>query len=309
MLKASSMTDYRALAVTTDFWRPGGSYLDKVTDALVAKVADHDFVIISEKALSTSMGRIMDESNIVPGLNAKIISQFWMRIVWGYFLGVLCHFGPRLLQRLRQYPLAPGSRHKQVSLGYAGLLQSLLFGSEGGIDGSNLPYSYVSLPLVNACEIAQKIRHQIIKALGKHVCVIIVDTDKTYSFRNFHFTSRPKPLRGIHSSAGVVGYIVGRSFGFRRRSTPLAVAGCKLQAEEALKLANTADRVRGPGSGATVWDMAARFNVPVTAVTWEMLSEISHKPIVILRQEPTKQPSSGSAIAKHKPGLALKEKL
>jgi F420-0:gamma-glutamyl ligase-like protein len=309
MLKASSMTDYRALAVTTDFWRPGESYLDKVTDALVARVGDHDFVIISEKALSTSMGRIVDESNIVPGLNARIISQFWMRIVWGCFLGVLCRFGPRLLQRLRQYPLAPGSRHKQVALGYAGLLQSLLFGSEGGIDGSNLPYSYVSLPLVNACEIAQKVRHQILKALGKHVCVIIVDTDKTYSFRNFHFTSRPKPLRGIHSSAGVVGYIVGRSFGFRRRSTPLAVAGCKLQAEEALRLANTADRVRGPGSGATVWDMAARFNVPVTAVTWEMLSEISHKPIVILRQKPTKQLSSGSARAKNKPGIVLKERL
>ena len=309
MLKALSMTDYRALAVATDFWRPGESYIDKVTDALEKKVADDDFVIVSEKALSTSMGRIIDEGNINPGLNARIISQFWMRIIWGYFLGVLCHFGQRLLQRLRQYPPAPGSRHKQVALEYAGLLQSLLFGSEGGIDGSNLPYSYVSLPLVNACEIAQNIRHQILKALGKHVCVIIVDTDKTYSFRNFHFTSRPKPLRGIHSSAGVVGYIVGRSFEFRRRSTPLAVAGCKLQAEEALRLANTADRVRGPGSGATVWDMAARFNVPVTAVTWEMLSEISHKPIVILRQKPTKRHSSGSARVKNKPCIALKEEL
>jgi F420-0:gamma-glutamyl ligase-like protein len=278
------MTDYRALALTTDFWRPGENYLDKVTNAIENKVADHDFVIISEKALSTSMGRIIDESNIIPGLSAVIISRFWMRIIWGYFLGVLCHFGQRLLQRLRQYPLAPGSRHKQVALGYAGLLQSLLFGSEGGIDGSNLPYSYVCLTLVNTCEIAQKIRHQILKALGKCVCVIIVDTDKTYTFRNFHFTSRPKPMRGIHSSAGVVGYIVGRLFGFRRRSTPLAVAGCNLQAEEALRLANIADRVRGPGSGATVWDMAARFNVAVTAVSWEMLSEISHKPIVLLRR-------------------------
>jgi F420-0:gamma-glutamyl ligase-like protein len=67
------------------------------------------------------------------------------------------------------------------------------------------------------------------------------------------------------------------------------VNGCKLQPEEALKLANIADRVRGPGSGATVWDMAARFNVAVTAVSWEMLSEISHKPIVLLRRS-TKQP-------------------
>jgi F420-0:gamma-glutamyl ligase-like protein len=283
------MTDYRALAVTTDFWRPGENYLDKVTEAIENKVADHDFVIISEKALSTSMGRIIDESNIIPGLNARIISRFWMRIIWGYFLGVLCHFGQRLQQRLRQYPLSPGSRHKQVVLEYAGLLQSFLFGSEGGIDGSNLPYSYVSLPLTNTWEIAQKIRHQILQTLGKRICVIIVDTDKTYTFRNFHFTSRPKPMRGIHYSAGVAVYIIGRVFGFKRRSTPLAVNGCKLQPEEALKLANIADRVRGPGSGATVWDMAARFNVAVTAVSWEMLSEISHKPIVLLRRS-TKQP-------------------
>jgi F420-0:gamma-glutamyl ligase-like protein len=283
------MTDYRALAVTTDFWRPGENYLDKVTEAIENKVADHDFVIISEKALSTSMGRIIDESNIIPGLNARIISRFWMRIIWGYFLGVLCHFGQRLQQRLRQYPLAPGSRHKQVALEYAGLLQSFLFGSEGGIDGSNLPYSYVSLPLTNTWEIARKIRHQILQTLGKRICVIIVDTDKTYTFRNFHFTSRPKPMRGIHYSAGVAVYIIGRVFGFKRRSTPLAVNGCKLQPEEALKLANIADRVRGPGSGATVWDMAARFNVAVTAVSWEMLSEISHKPIVLLRRS-TKQP-------------------
>ncbi len=278
------MTDYRALAVATDFWKPGENYLDKITDALEKKVADDDFVIISEKAISTSIGRIIDESDISPGLSARIISRFWMRIIWGYFIGLLCHFGQRLQQRLRRYPLDPGSRHKQVALQNAGLSQALLFGSEGGIDGSNLPYSYVSLPLTNTSEIAEKIRHQILQTLEKRICIMIVDTDKTYTYRNFHFTSRPKPLRGIHYSAGVAGYIIGRAFGFKRRSTPLAVAGCALQAEEALRLANIADKVRGPGSGATVWDMAARFNVAVTAVSWEMLSEISHKPIVILRR-------------------------
>jgi F420-0:gamma-glutamyl ligase-like protein len=73
-------------------------------------------------------------------------------------------------------------------------------------------------------------------------------------------------------------------FKFKKRPTPLAVSGFRLQAEEALKISNIADRARGPGSGATVWDMAARFNVAVTGVSWEMLSKIRHKPIVIVRK-------------------------
>ncbi len=277
------MTDFCALAVATPFWKPGDNYLERITDALESKVSDNDIVIVSEKALSIALGRIVNEDAVSPRLNARFISVFWMRIMWGYFLGVLCHLGKRLLQRLRQYPLEPGSRHKQLALERVGLLQSLLFGSEGGIDGSNLPYSYVSLTLNNAYGIAQEVRNRIVNTLGKHVCVLIVDTDKTYTFRNFHFTPRPNPMQGIHHSGGFIGYVLGRALKLKRRSTPLAVAGCSLDAEKALKIANIADKVRGPGSGATVWDMAARFNVAVTGVSWNMLLRTSHKPIVILR--------------------------
>ena len=51
-----------------------------------------------------------------------------------------------------------------------------------------------------------------------------------------------------------------------------------------MKITNIADKARGPGSGATVWDMAARFGVEVNDVTWEMLEAIGHKPIVIVRK-------------------------
>jgi F420-0:gamma-glutamyl ligase-like protein len=277
------MTKYRALAVATGFWKPGENYLNRITDAIAKSVQNGDFVVVSEKAISTAIGRILDENKVQPSLNAKIIARLWMRVVWGYFLGVLCHFGQRLQRRLRSYPLETGSRHKQVALQYAGLMQALMFGSEGGIDGSNLPFSYVSLPLEDSSEAAEKIQHKILQTLGKRVCVVIVDTDKTYTFRNFHFTPRPTPLRGIHCAAGVTTYIAGRMFRLKRSSTPLAVAGCRLQAGEALKIANIADRVSGPGSGATVWDMAARFNVSVTSVSWDMLAEIEHKPIVLVR--------------------------
>ena len=130
----------------------------------------------------------------------------------------------------------------------------------------------------------RKSKKQIFLRLKKNVYVIIADTDKTYKFRNFYFTPRPKPLKGIQSLGGVTTYIVGRALKLKKSSTPLAVAGCGLGAGEALKITNIADKARGPGSGATVWDMAARFHVDVNGVSWEMLGAIPHKPIVIVRK-------------------------
>jgi F420-0:gamma-glutamyl ligase-like protein len=278
------MTKYSALALCTSYWKPNDAYLDRITVALQGKIEDGDFVVVSEKALSVATGNIVDEAKVEPGGNARFIAGCWMRRFWGYPLGVLCGFGVRLLGRLRNYPVMSGARHKQVSLERAGLLQALMFGSEGGIDGSNLAYSYVSLPLKNAPELAKKIQTCIRRALGKKVCVIVADTDKTYRFRNFYFTPRPQPLEGIHSFGGVFCYVMGRMLRLKRSSTPLAVAGCPLSAGEALTITNIADRARGPGSGATVWDMAARFGVGVEGVSWEMLGCVTHKPIVLVRR-------------------------
>lgn len=279
------MTRYHALPVTTDYWKPKDNYIDQIIKALEGKIKSSDFVVVSEKAISTALGYMIDESTVKPNLNSRLMARFWMRLCWGYPLGILCHFGQRLLSRLREYPLDSGSRHKQVALQYADASQALMFGSEGGIDGSNLPYSYVSLPLRNSGEIAQQIQSQIELKLRKKVCVVIADTDKTYRFRNFFFTPRPAPMKGIYSFGGVATYVVGRVFNFKKSSTPLAVAGCNLQASEALTITNIADKARGPGSGATVWDMAARFKVDINGVSWDMLGKIKHKPLVIVRKK------------------------
>jgi F420-0:gamma-glutamyl ligase-like protein len=222
------MTRYQALPLTTPYWKPGADYLNEIAKAAAGKVADGDFVVVSEKAVSTAEGNMLDESRFQPGLSARFLARYWMRVGWGYFFGVACGFGVRLLGRLRNYPEETGSRHKQAALQYAGLRQALMFGSEGGIDGSNLPFSLVSLPLKNSGTVAQDIQRTIWRRLSKKVVVIIVDTDKTYSFRNFHFTPRPNPMRGIHSKGGLVAYVVGRILGLRRRPTPLAVAGAEV---------------------------------------------------------------------------------
>jgi F420-0:gamma-glutamyl ligase-like protein len=290
-LKYRLMPKYQALAVTTKYWEPKEDFLNQIVTAVSAKVDDGDFVVISEKAIATALNNIVDESTVKPSSNAKLITRLWMRVCWGYLFSSMLGFGRQLTRNLREYPLETGSRHKQLVLQKVGLLQALMFGSEGGIDGSNLPYAYVSLPLNNGDEIAARVRKEIRTKLGKKVTVVIVDTDKTYSFRNFHFTPRPKPVKGIHANRGILAYLIGKTFRLRKRPTPLAVAGQRLSANEALKIANIADKARGPGAGTTVWKMASRFHVNVTGVTWDMLAGIKHKPIVIIRKKkPTQKP-------------------
>lgn len=276
------------MPLVTQFWTPGTNYLGAIVSAIAKHVKDGDFVVVSEKALSTAKGNMLNEANFKPSFTANILAKYWMRWGWGYFLGVTCRFGQRLLRRLRNYPIDSGGQHKQAVLQQAGLMQALLFGSEGGIDGSNLPYSLVSLPLTDAYAVAEQIRLHIQRYVGKKVAVIIVDTDKTYTFHNCHFTPRPHPFKGITSKGGLVVYLISKLFKLRKRPTPLAVAGCTMPAETALVIANVADRARGPGSGATVWDMAARFKVSATGVNWQMLESIKHKPIVLVRRAPSK---------------------
>jgi len=257
--------------------------VQKILDNVRGKIENGDFVTISEKAISTASGNIFDESKVHPSKLAHFIARYWMRYVWGYLLGVFCRLRKKTITRLRIYPVVEGGAHKQVALEQAGFWQALAYGSEGGIDGSNLPYSYVSLPLKNARCIAERIRERLAKELGTTVNVIILDTDKTYSFRNFHFTPRPKPIDGIHSCNGVAAYMIGRFLKLRRRATPIAMVGCKISAEEALEIAELANRTRGFGAGRNVWDMAEAFDVSLTNVTWNMLDRVEHKPIVIVR--------------------------
>jgi len=277
------MVKYKALAIATKYWRPEENYLEEIIAGVRGQISNGDFVVVSEKAISTAISNIVNENTIKPSLCAELIANYWMQIVWGYLLGPLCHFREGLLRYLCEYPVEMGSRHKQVALQQAGLLQALMFGSEGGVDGSNLAYAYVSLPLSNADEIAEKIRDTIRLRLGKNVFVMIVDKDKTYSFRNFHFTPRPKPMKNIHSFGGFITYVIARMFKLKKRPTPIALVGCKTSVEEALKIANIANRVRGFGSGKTVWDMAEKFKVDLTGVSWEMLETVKHKPIVLIR--------------------------
>jgi F420-0:gamma-glutamyl ligase-like protein len=275
---------YKCFTRKTSYWRPGTDYMQKIIDNVREKIENGDFVTISEKAISTASGNILDENKVHPSKLAHFIAKYWMRYAWGYLLGVFCRLRKKTITHLRSYPVVEGGAHKQLALEHAGFWQALMYGSEGGIDGSNLPYSYVSLPLKNARYIAERIRERLEKELGTTVNVMILDTDKTFSFRNFHFTPRPKPIDGIHSCNGIAAYLTGRFLELKRRATPIAVAGCKISVEKALEIAELANRARGFGAGRNVWDMAEAFSVSLTSVTWNMLDRVEHKPILIVRK-------------------------
>jgi len=275
---------YEIIALVTRLWRPGEDYVKQIIDALRGKVKDGDIVTVSEKAISTASENIIDESTVNASLLAKFLAKHWMRLAWGCVLGRLCHLRKKTIRRFKSYPIEEGGKHKQVALEKCGFLQALMHGSEGAIDGSNLPYSLVSLPLKNASQVADQIRERIQNELGRRVVVMIIDTDKTYSFRNFYFTPRPTPIQGIQSHGGFFAYFFGRLFRLKKRATPIAISGSKMGAEEALQAAETANKARGFGAGQNVWDMADYLKVSLTGVTWEMLEKIEHKPIVILRR-------------------------
>jgi F420-0:gamma-glutamyl ligase-like protein len=270
-------------AIRTRYWRPGEDYLEAITQHAAKYLKPGCVLVLSEKALSTARGNIVDESLAKPGLLAKVIATFWMRAIWGYVLGPLCRFKPATLERLRRFPKKEGAAHKQVVLDAAGFLQALKYGSEGGIDLSNMPYAYACLPLQHPEEVARQIQERLARETETDVTVIIADTDSTFTFHDSHFTAHPHPLEGI-TPLGLGAFILGRALKVKQRATPLAVAGSKITVKEALRLAEVAHHVRGYGAGRTVWDMADRFNVDTSDVSWEMLDEDAHFPLVLIRR-------------------------
>lgn len=274
---------HKFLVVRTRYWKPNDDYVNEIVRALKGKIREGDIVVVSEKAVSTATNNIVDESRVEPSFTAWFLSRFWMRYVWAYVLGPISNTRKKTILHFKNYPIREGSAHKQVVLQHCGFLQALAHGSEGGIDGSNLPYSYVSLPLEEAPRAVKTIRSCLKERLSVDVAVMIADTDKTYSWRNFHFSPRSGTISGIRSIRGVAGYVLGRVLRFKKRATPLAISGTRMSVQEALDIAELASRARGFGAGRTVWEMAGNLDVSLTDVTWEMLEKAKHTPLIVVR--------------------------
>lgn len=277
------MYNFKYIKIQTKYLLPGDPYDSIIINAIRSKIRNGDIVVLSEKALSVAIGNIADESKIHAGLFAKLIVLVWMRIIWPYFLGRIAKLIPKTINRLRSYPLDYGARHKQLALWRVGFLQALRHYSEGGIDGSNLPYAYVALPLKNPQEVANKIRAKIRNELNVRVTVIIVDGDTTYSWNNLHLAPRKVHVKGLIHFGGFLTFIIGRMFNGKRSNTPIAISGMHIPLPLLLKLSRRSHKIRGYGAGLTVWDMIRRFKTSIDGVTPKMLMTVPHYPIVIIR--------------------------
>jgi len=280
--------------IKTGYWKPGTNAINEITSALSNGLDDGDIVVVSEKALATAQGLVIDESEIEPGSMARLIAKYWERKVWGGPLGRITKLKQRTLENLRNYPIMEGAAHKQLALRRMGLLQALRHYSEGGIDASNLPYSLVSLPLPNPRETASLIMETLQEVNGRDVTVMIVDGDATFSWRNLHLAPRRVNFPGLIHAGGFLIFVVGRCLGLRARPTPIAYAGEVINPDRALWLAAAANRARGSGAGGTVWGMSRRFGTKLNGVSLDMLEEVEHVPVVVLRftEDPQKISSS-----------------
>ncbi|MBS7619903.1 coenzyme F420-0:L-glutamate ligase [Candidatus Bathyarchaeota archaeon] len=273
----------KAIKIITGYWKPGTDYLSEIASKVAPLVQDGDIVTVSEKAIVTSKGLIIDESRVQPSSLAKFLSKYWMRLAWGTPIGYLTRLKPRTRARLRNYPIEAGALHKQTVLRRVGFLQSLRHYSEGGIDASNLPFFYVSLPLPNPEFEAEKIRQVLEKSLNKKLTVMIVDGDTTYSWRNLHLAPRRVNVPGLIHFGGFLTFVIGRMLNLKPRSTPIGLSRNLYNPDWCLTLAEIAHRVRGDGAGRTVWDMEETFRSPSESITWEMMERVEHAAVVLLR--------------------------
>ena len=51
---------YRTVTVTTGCWKPGEDCLLRIVDSIEDKIRDGDIVTVSEKAMSTALGNLVD---------------------------------------------------------------------------------------------------------------------------------------------------------------------------------------------------------------------------------------------------------
>ncbi len=274
-----------ALPVKTKYWKPKEPFLLYICKKLKNRVSSGDIIVFSEKALSTALNNIYDESAIRPSIIHKLAAFLIMKVLWGLILGKIAKLKQETIKWIKEAPINEVSAHKALTLRIGGLLQVLKPSSEAGVDTSNVPYTYVSLPLVK-CSIAETLRRALQKCLGKNVSVMIVDSDRVYVHKrlNLALASRITCVRGLRNY-GVLSYFLGRTFRdfFYPRATPVMYSGVKIDLRLLLEVAEVADKVRGVGAGRTVFEMARRFGVGVGEVTWEMLSSIPHYPIVVVK--------------------------
>lgn len=280
--------DFVAIPLRSKIWRPKTDFKRKVAELIKEVALDGDYIVVSEKALSSALGLLYDESSINSDLYSKVMTYLTTNLLWGMALSRVCRLSPETTIFLRKYPLTEGARHKKLALRIGGILQALKPTSECGIDATNVPGHLVSLPLRKPFEIANDIRMYLAQELRINVQVVIADSDKCYQFKPFPKLILSCRNAGIRSSVnlGFISFLVARLLSnfFSPYATPIGFSPTNLDVTELLIVTELADRARGFGIGRTVYEVEKKLKIKATEVTWEILNSFPHYPIVVVKK-------------------------
>jgi len=270
------------------YWFPGGNFVKEIVRNYKEYLDNGSIIAISEKAVSIALGNIYDESTIKLDPISKYLTKFINSYLWGRVFYKLFKHGENFLQIINEIPLEYLAIHKKLSIKYGGVHHFIKPYSEAGIDTTNLPYYYVSLPLKNANRVVREIREDIVKLVDKDVYVILVDSDRTFKpkhTRTLAISTRPSCVRGIIDLGGLA-YIVGRVFAkkFTEYPTPVAYNGYWLGLPRILKITKIAEKSMGCGLGRTVIEMLRNLSKSsFSEVKWVDMSRIKHYPAVVVK--------------------------
>ena len=266
------------------YWFPGTDYVASIIHKYHEHMRNGDFLVISEKAIATARGYIYDERLVdvdtLLEVLTKLTNWFWSRI---------CHrfFSRDTIKLLTNTPIDYIARHKKLALRYGGIVHFFKPLSEAGIDATNLPYTYVSLPLSRARREAEYVMRYIYRKIGKILNVMIIDTDKTFrpkKLRGIAFSTRPASVKG-EIDLGALAYFLGKYVKKKFVETPTLVAysGVWIGLPLLLKIAKIADRAMGSGLGANIFEMASRLGRSIVRVGWKDMLKLKHYPAVLAR--------------------------
>jgi F420-0:gamma-glutamyl ligase-like protein len=191
---------------------------------------------------------------------------------------------------IRWVPIRYVSSHKKLALKYGGLIQFLKPYSEAGIDATNLPYTYVSLPLKEADREAGYIKYKVERRLKIKVNILIVDTDRTFKIKgieNIAITTRPSTIKGLIDMGGL-GFIIGKIFKnkfFEEYPTPIAYKGAYMNLIGILRATKFADKLMEHGFGRDVMEMLRMVGKrSFEEIKWIDMYRIKHYPAVVIRK-------------------------
>ncbi len=279
----------KAFSKSMDCWLPGKS-IDEIANIIYKHyrgfVDEEDIIVVSEKPLAIALGYIYDENIIVVDpitkVMAKAILFLWCKILNSYIksrsISMICSIDDEIL-----------ARHKKLALKVGGIKHFLKPISEAGIDTTNLPYTYVSLPLRNAKKIAMELKEELSLRLGMDIDILIVDTDRTFQLKtlsNIAFATRATEIPGI-IDLGFIAYLLGKTFReiFIEYPTPIAFTGKWIGLKRILRIAYLSDKVMGYGIGRNFIEMIQRLRKHVyEPILWRDICLYKHRPVAIVKR-------------------------